>query len=453
MAAAYYYVKSGGTGTGNTGRFTSKQTGSFTTMGSTVYYPTITAALAATTPPISGDFILESNSSSNSAAGFTFTLPTGTGIFIESVSDTACDTYSAGAAYSTTGGNVTIFDNNGYIKGFNFTSTGALRMGNSNSLSGVQVYELCNFIASGAGGTPTVNMGVFSTSLAGAKVIWKNCNLKFGGAAGGFIMAQADFQWLGGSITAGSTAITGALFQGATGYNCNILVTAVDYTNLGVAAYFFDATSSPGTYRGVLYDCQLPTSWTGVLVKNATAKGQRFEMYNCDNGNTNYKIWIEDYQGTLRDETSKYLTAGETDGTTHIAWKITTNANASPASGGFWTPPCAILYTSTGSKTATYELLTDGQLSDQDVLLSSVYMGSASFPLGTYVDTNSDFLAGSANLTAGVGTGSWNSTAGIGSPTSSKVASTFTVNQKGFAIERIVVTKPSITLYVNPATT
>ena len=55
---AFYYVKNGGTATGDTGRFGAKQTGSFAVLGASSTYATITGALAATTAPVSGDFIV-----------------------------------------------------------------------------------------------------------------------------------------------------------------------------------------------------------------------------------------------------------------------------------------------------------------------------------------------------------------------------------------------------------
>ena len=48
---AYYYVKNGGTATGDAGRYATQQTGSFATLGAANYYNNIEAAILATTPP------------------------------------------------------------------------------------------------------------------------------------------------------------------------------------------------------------------------------------------------------------------------------------------------------------------------------------------------------------------------------------------------------------------
>ncbi len=44
--ASYYYFKNGGTATGDAGRYTTQQTGSFTTLGSSNYYNDLNAALS-----------------------------------------------------------------------------------------------------------------------------------------------------------------------------------------------------------------------------------------------------------------------------------------------------------------------------------------------------------------------------------------------------------------------
>ena len=58
---AYYYVKNGGTATGDAGRYASQQTGSFAALGVGGYYPDLAAAIAATTSPVADDFILVSD--------------------------------------------------------------------------------------------------------------------------------------------------------------------------------------------------------------------------------------------------------------------------------------------------------------------------------------------------------------------------------------------------------
>lgn len=54
---AYFYVKSGGTATGDGGRVATQRTGSFASMGASAYYDSVEDASNATTPFAHGDFI------------------------------------------------------------------------------------------------------------------------------------------------------------------------------------------------------------------------------------------------------------------------------------------------------------------------------------------------------------------------------------------------------------
>ena len=96
---AFYYVKNGGTATADAGRFATKQTGTFAALGVGSHYPTITAAMAATTTPTSNDFILVSDVHSHSygAVGQSWAGPTGIvdPLNIVSVDDTAIDAKKA----------------------------------------------------------------------------------------------------------------------------------------------------------------------------------------------------------------------------------------------------------------------------------------------------------------------------------------------------------------------
>lgn len=90
---AYYYVKTGGTATGDAGRYATKQSGSFASLGAAGYYPTVTDAIAATTAPVGGDFILVSDAHSDAqSSNKYFTNPsTGKPFNVVCVSDAAID--------------------------------------------------------------------------------------------------------------------------------------------------------------------------------------------------------------------------------------------------------------------------------------------------------------------------------------------------------------------------
>ena len=99
---AWYYVKEGGTATGDGGRVTSQRTGTWS-VTATEYYDNIGAAIAATTVPTDGDFILVSDlhapTGVTSAIDFNASgAASGAGLSIVSVDDSNQENYKPGAS-------------------------------------------------------------------------------------------------------------------------------------------------------------------------------------------------------------------------------------------------------------------------------------------------------------------------------------------------------------------
>jgi len=103
----YYYVKDDGTAAAATddGRYTSLQTGSFAALGTANYYASTKDAVAASTSPASGDFILISDASALTYASGDIVVDNGLGtvnthipVALISVDDTAVDAYAKATA-------------------------------------------------------------------------------------------------------------------------------------------------------------------------------------------------------------------------------------------------------------------------------------------------------------------------------------------------------------------
>lgn len=449
---AYYYIKSGfGTRTAG-GGFATKQTGDFATLGAANVYASLGTALADTTPPVAGDFLLFSHLHlATTAAYLTANVPSG--VTLISVSDTAIDTELAGATEETTGANG--IDINGSCS----TRSMTFKAGTSGNASirfamlqgNIQRHVNSTFLINVAGSGSFFVIGTAAQQNPSA-VTFENVNLKFGNNAQRVQVYSSRFRWHGGGLAAGSTAPTD-LFQFASpNEGADVEVSGLDLSLLATTSNLIQSNISQ-VGRCVVSTSRLPASWTGGLVGGTPPVGFRAEMYNCDNAATTYRMWIEDPFGTIREETTNYLTAGETDGVTKVAWKITTNANATRATGGLVSPLRAIDYDSTGAKTPTFEVLTDGQLTHADLAMEVEYLGNASYPISSLASTRAAPLAADANLTAGAGTAAWNSTAGLTTPTSSKIVPSFTTALKGTALARFVLTKPSTTVYINPGPT
>lgn len=174
-------------------------------------------------------------------------------------------------------------------------------------------------------------------------------------------------------------------------------------------------------------------------------------MYNCDDGDTNYRLWIEEPFGNVKDETTLVRTGGASDGTTPLSWKMTTGAEAKWPINYLATDEIVIWNETTGSAiTATVEILHDSatNLTDREIWLEASYLGDASYPLGTPIsDRAADILASAADQADSSET--WTTT-GMTNPNTQKLSVTFTPQQKGYVSLTVHLAKASYTVYVCP---
>lgn len=342
-----------------------------------------------------------------------------------------------------------------YAYGINFICAGTLTL-NSNNASNAQRWEnsTFQFTNTGSGGafwTGSSNNALYRTELI-------NCQVKFGGA-GNNIHIVGDTVIRGGSFMSGTSTPTNIFrFQGDRTAN-NIDVIGLDFSNLASTFNFFlGGMFSAG--KGVIRDCKLPTGWSGLLVSSGQqGPGQRFEMYNCDSADTHERLWIEDYAGSIKSELTIVRTGGASDGTTPISWKMATSANAEYPlirleSGEIFVPNSTV-----GSAiTCTVEIVHDSQgagsgakFQDDEIWLEAVGLGTSGTPLGTYYgDSKSDILATAANQADSSET--WTTT-GLTTPIKQNLSVTFTPQERGDVILRVVMAKASKVCYVCPKVT
>lgn len=343
----------------------------------------------------------------------------------------------------------------GYIYAYGHTiSVGSTTTGVSMTLAqsvyAKQIYEQCSFQIGGTGSS-----NIIIASSAGGTVIWKSCTVRFNEGtqqAITFTAGAAEFYWQGGSAISGTaTPGTKALFCPA--IDSKILVEDVDLSNFSSSLKLVRTSTYGAATRFVIRNCKLPASFANFIDTAFTAPG-RAEMYNCDSGATNYKIWIEDYLGKINAETTLVRTSGASDGTTGLSWKMVSNANASYPLMPLASPEIAAWNDTTGSSvTATVEVLRDSatNLTDAEIWLEVEYLGSSGSPVGTHIsDAKSDVLATAADQTASSVT--WTTT-GMTNPNKQKLSVTFTPQLKGFVLARVMLAKASTTVYVDPMLT
>jgi hypothetical protein len=352
---------------------------------------------------------------------------------------------------STAGANWFIYGNV-YAYGIKFkcgdgTGTGASFV-TCGTAGNVQVYESCEIWANNSAAGSVIEIG---NVVLNTLTIWRNTNIRFG-ATGQQLYIAGPFRWTGGAMVAGSSTPT-TLF--GTYYQANIGGGKIQVENVDFSA--FAATMNltvppPMQYIVTFRNCKLPSSWTGTVISTAFTAPGRVELFDCDSGNTNYKVWIEDYLGTVKDETTYVRSGGANDGVTGLSWKMAANANVGYPLRGLEGPSeIAIWNDTTGSsKTVTIEIIRDSvtNLKNSEFWIEVCELGTSGNPLGVLASSMCDMVTTPADLTSSSAT--W--AAGLVNPNKQKASVTFTPQHKGFFLVRVVLAK-NTTVYVDPLPT
>lgn len=355
-------------------------------------------------------------------------------------------TLVTGVEIVTTGTAQIIVNGSAHIYGLTFKvgSGASAASWGSATASQRQVFENCEiWLANTNAGS------VLAPAEAGSAFNhWKNVNVKFGHASQKIASygPGSTLWWTGGGVLSGSSSPTVLLDPNAqTGMT--MLLEGVDLSNCGTG---MNITNQPATYGSVtLRNCKLPSGWAGALLNTTITTYSRAAMYNCDGGSTTYKVWIEMYQGTIRDEATIVRTGGASDGTTTLSWKMTSNANAAQM---FPLPSdkVSVWNATVGSPiTVTHEIVHDSAtaLTDEEVWIEVEYLGAAG-PLSTTVtDARTSTLTAAANQTASSVT--WTTT-GLTTPNKQALSVTFTPQVAGPFRSRVMLGKASKTIYVDP---
>jgi hypothetical protein len=318
----------------------------------------------------------------------------------------------------------------------------------SDAASVRQHYRDCTFKINNTNLASVITLG---SSNSGPKaMLWENCQVSFAGF-GGITVGDTDFRWSGGGAISGTTTPT--LFQvGISGRSGSVLCEGVDFSNFASTLTFFSNNSLEGTH--ILRNCKLPASWSGTLIFAGTVPpGLRVEMYNCDNADTNYRLLIQDYTGSIASETTIVRTGGASDGTTPLAWRMATLSTTEHPLKVLRAPEIVIWNEDTGSaKTVEIEVVTDNvTLTDAEAWIEVQYLGTSGIPLSLFVaDVRAHVLASPANQASS--SEAWTTT-GLTTPVKQKLSVTFTPEEKGFIHVVPCLAKASTTMYVCPKPT
>lgn len=410
----------------------------------------------ATAIDAAGDTIYVSDNHSDTTAGAvtlalagTYASPVRVLCVDDTADPTSPTTLATTGSVATTGANAISISGVGYIYGLTFDAGSTTSSANVNIATGDGDYiyaEQCTFICNGTGTSSRVFCGS-TTSGTETRVLWKNCSVRFDDGVQAVGVSHCKFIWEGGSLLSGGTALPDQVLK-IQANQADIVVSGCDFSAGAAGINLVGATAlSAGTV--IFRNCKLPTSWSGRPV-TLTAANVRVEMWNCDASDTNYRMWIVDYFGEIKTETTIVRTGGASDGDTPISWKMISDPDAEYPMMVLRSPEILVRHSTTGSKTATIEIVHDSvtALTDAEVWLEVMYLGTSGFPLGVWAsDAKTDVLASAASQATSTVT--WTTT-GITNVNKQKIAVTYTANEKGYAHLRVCLAKASYTVYACP---
>lgn len=330
------------------------------------------------------------------------------------------------------------------------SSTALIRLSESSLAAGWR-FEACKLKLNTTGGSAAFRLGIFGVN-ANCKIELENTVLEFGATGQSMQFGPCEFSWHNtASAIAGTAPTTLITPQTAIIGHHNASFHSVD-----LSAVTGNLLSVAGLDQGSVYNfvnCKLGSGFTFTTGTHSGIGGPEVNFINCDSGSTNYNYYRETAQGTIVDETTLVKSSGASDGTTPLSWKMVSNANTTLG----WplaSAPIVVWNDNSGaSKTATVEILRDSatNLKDDEIWVEVDYLADSGDPGGLAVsDRKASPVATAADQASSAVT--WTTT-GMSNPNKQALSVTFTPQKRGAVRGRVMLAKPSATVYVNPQVT
>jgi hypothetical protein len=321
---AWYYVKSGGTATGDAGRYTTQQTGSFAGLGASGYYDNIAAALSATTAPTISDFIFVSDAHDHDYAvsqtinGGTASAP----IPCCSVSDTAIDQYSSGAIERGSDFTITDIDAHGisFISDDDFFNL---------SDGGATAFNDATIKIDG-------NNGRFFFNKDGAEVVFNGCDVEYGHVDCVMTVQNCNSVTFIGGALAGVSGVNYFLRFGGINGGMKVHATGFDLTNVtGTLLGDVGNSGANDDLIDVRFDrCKLNASTPTFANETFSSPNHILKLTNCSGTSSaaEYQFFQRTWAGDVEDQDDSGIHRDEStafDGGEKVSFKCTTLSTAS----------------------------------------------------------------------------------------------------------------------------
>jgi hypothetical protein len=336
--------------------------------------------------------------------------------------------------------------------------TGASEMTVQNTAGHKQRFTDCKIDFNSNNATNVITVGLAGLVSSTGIIMFEGCAFDFANAGHSFVVNHsAEFRECTFATSAAITSFIKTLGTAGRGPGY-LLIEGCDLSPLASTLQIFPSTSAAMGAVVTIRNCKIPASAT-LAGSGITTVGYRAEMYNCDSGDTNYRLWIEEYTGSIRDETTIIRTGGASDGTTGLSWKMATSASAEFAIHILRSPEIVRWNETTGSAiTVTVEIVHDSQgsgtssaFTNKEIWLEVQYLGTSGVPLSLFVsDEPADILTAATDQTSSSET--WTTT-GLATPVKQKLSVSFTPQEKGFIHATVCMAGASDTAYVDPKLT
>lgn len=283
---------------------------------------------------------------------------------------------------------------NSYYYGVTFSASGGLNIGDMHP--GYLRFDTCGFTSSGTSG---IIFGDVTSSQSG-NIDLINSIITFSSTTPNLTIGGMTFTWRGGSLAG---TIPTHIFFGGTQDPSNVEVEGVDLSAAGSGKTLVYFTGGNYSTYYCFKDCKLGASVTISDNAGTTCFNTLLDLVNCDSGATNYRSERHNWLADLTTATTTYRTGGFAIEGTALSWKILTSAQTTWFSP-FVTQPILIRNALTGStrNVKLFGIVNAAAVPNNDQFWFDVeYLGSASFPIGSYATgSKANYLASGSALTA-----------------------------------------------------